>query len=405
MGMIPAGQTQLVTVTPLPIPASGGSVATDYYGAAITVSATIGATMQSYPIQLHQTAQGVILALAQGATAYDFGGVPVGESAEYQLSITNNGNMPAQLGLATATSYFVVADALPDGGTSAPPLVIGPGQPGAAQITFTPTMVQNYTDNLVFNNLAGVPLCAALPSMFSLKGAGTTGVSVTPTDIKFGNVQCNQSPATPVTVQIKNTGAAAHFIPTLGQGTNSYFTLQDSTGTTLVLGNMYPLPQASTVSISVVPKAVVSPATTANDGLADTLAITTDAMGDMQHTVALHETAQGAVLTLTPMTVTTSVAAGQTTFANFTVNNTGNYNVDFTVTTSTNAPGTPNTFTSNLMGGTLSGGGNMPQSGELSIIGPPQGVQYTGWLTLAAASGSILCQDVPPRMPLSVTGQ
>lgn len=405
MGTIPAGQTQLVTVTPLPIPSTNASVATDFYGANLTISATVGAIMQSYPIALHQTAQGVILSLQpQGTTSYSFGDVPLGASNHFQLGILNNGNVPVQLGLSTGTSFFTVAD-VTDAGTSPPPLAIDPGSERGAEITFTPTMVQPYTDALVFSVPSDTPLCAALPMPVTLTGNGKTGVSVSPGTVPFGSVQCNQPAAAPQPVTITNTGAATTFTVELMGASSSPYTLQDSTGTTLTLGTSYPLPSASTVTISVVPKPITSPASTANGGFDDTLTITTQAPSDSPHQVNLQETAQGAIITLSPPSLTMSGLAGTTQFQQFTVGQAGNYPVSFTVTVNP----TP-TFSTTIDGGAsvtgaLPNNNSNPYTGELYAVAPVKGAQATGTLTVTPDPGSVLCQSAPLPMPLSITGQ
>jgi hypothetical protein len=396
-GMIPAGQTQLVTVTPMPIPSSG-NVQPNYYGATLTIAATLADGMQSYPVALHQTAQGAIF--QPNATSVSFNGVSIGETAEYQLTIVNSGNVAAQLGLATGTSFFTVADVLPDGGTTPPPLPVAPGTPSGAQITFKPTMVQPYTDALVFSTAPDVPLCAPLPSSIALTGNGTTGVSVSPATVPFGLVQCNQGAAPPQPVTISNTGAATTFTVQLGQGASSPYTLQDSMGNTLTTGTPYPLPQASQVVIRVVPKPITSPASTAPGAYNDTLTIATMAPMDSPHAVQLQETAQGAIITLQPASIAINGNAGTTQFEGFTVGQQGNYTVSFTVTVNPTS-----TFSTNLPSGSLSGTSGTSVSGQLSAVAPAKMTQVTGTLTVAANAGSILCQDVPPAMPLSITGQ
>lgn len=400
MGMIPAGQTQLVEVQPLAIPATGASVATDYYGASLTISATVGGITQSYPsVSLHQTAQGVILGLQPaGMNSYSFGDVSLGASGNVQLGIINSGNLPVQLGLSTGTSVFTVAD-VTDGGTSSPPLNIPPGMERGAEITFTPTMVQPYTDALVFQVPPGTPLCAAPLMPLTLTGNGKTGIAVSPGTVPFGAVQCNQPAAAPQPVTISNTGNATTFTVQLAGASSSPYILKDSTGATLTQLMPYPLPSASNVVVSVVPKAITSPASTMNGAFNDTLTIMTQAPMDQPHLVNLQETAQGAILTLQPASINMSVAATQTTTAGFTVGNTGNYPVGFTVTPS---PGS--TFSVNQSSGMLAGGTNTSNA-QLIAIGPAKGTQVTGTLTLTPNAGSILCQDVPPPMPLSITGQ
>jgi hypothetical protein len=121
---------------------------------------------------------------------------------------------------------------------------------------------------------------------------------------------------------------------------------------------------------------------------------------DTPHTVTLHETAQGAIFTM-PGPITTS-ASGVSVFETFSVGNTGNQSAGFTLTVVT-TQGPTNTFTSNLLSGTLAPQTTAP--GTLTCVGPDSDAfeQFLGTMTLTPASGAVLCGDVPPATELSVS--
>jgi len=390
MGTIPAGGTQVVQVIPAAIPSAGGEVSQNFYGGTVAIT-TSAPGDSSHVVQLNMSGQGVILKISLTSQAVAFGGVSIGQTGSSQFSVTNVGNVATTVSFATGSAAFSVT----------PSFSIGANEAKAPVVTFSPTMVQPYQDSLITSVPQGTPLCAALPPTIALSGSGTTGVAVQPTNLSFGPVQCNQPAAAFQTVTITNNGAATTYTPTLNLGVNSPYTLADSNGTPLVLGTAVVLGAGpSSATIRVVPNPVKTPSSTAPDALADTLVITTTSASDQPHNISLHETAQGAILTLAPTAVTVNSAV--VAFQSYTVGNTGNYSAGFTITAAT-TQGPANTFTANLTSGTLSSGVGGTQSGQLTIQPPPMGSQYLGTLTLAAAPGAILCQDLPPATPLSVT--
>ena len=413
-GTIPSHLTQNVTINPNPIPQISPVTADLYEG---TVSITTTAQGDSaHIIQLHMTAYGVILTSTEFGQTLDFGGVSIGNKGSTQYSVTNTGNAPASVTFAVGSTNFGIGSA--DGGPAV--FSIPANQSVAPVVTFSPTVVQPYTDTVNATVAPGVPLCAAPPATTLLKGQGSTGVNVQPTDVTFGLVQCGTQPPPFQTITITNTGAAIQYTPTFALGpTNSPYTLADSTGTPIASAVPYNLGAASNTTIQVVPKKINNPANTSVDGYLDTLTIATTGPGDSPHNIKLHETAQGTIFVLTPATVClNNCATGTTLFQPFTVSNNGSLAAGYTLDSVT-TQGPAGTFTlPGLEGGTLSP--NTAQSGEMYVktldctLPDAAGVTCTvaancsnqdlGTLTLTPSTGTILCADVPPPMPLSLNG-
>ncbi|HEY1694644.1 MAG TPA: choice-of-anchor D domain-containing protein [Polyangiaceae bacterium] len=401
-GTVAPGQPETVEVNPVQIPAN--ATPTTNYGGTLTITTTAPGN-PTFPVALNQIVYGAILSSPKlFGQQVDFAGVPIGETRPLSFSISNGGNGDVSLALSVGSTNFAVTDA--DGGPAT--VTVAQGQPPVSVVvTFSPTQVEQYSDTLTTTVTSGAPVCTGAPGNASLTGAGTVGVSIQPTNqtLDFGNVQCGTPAAAPQTITITNTGPTATYTPTFALGANSPYTLADTSNNPITPGQPYPL--GSSVSIQVVPKQITLPANTAAGGYDDTLTIATTASQDQPHAIALKETAQGAIFTLSPATISTSAAPGQTVFPTYQVGNIGNLSAGFTLAAATTV-GAPNTFTPNLTSGNLAQ--NVTENGVLSTIGPPQTAdggnqQYLGTLTLTPVSGTVLCADVPPPMPLSVTSQ
>jgi hypothetical protein len=404
MGTVPALMSQSVTVSPTGIPAIS-AVTPDLYQGTLTITTTAPGD-SGHIVLLHQTAYGVILTSTEFGATLAFGGVSIGQTASSQYSVTNTGNAPTTVSFAVGSTHFAIGTA--DGG--APSFNIAANQSVAPVVTFSPTVVQPYTDTVNTTVMPGTPLCAAPPATTLLTGQGTTGVSVQPTNLDFGLIQCGQPAAAYQTITITNTGTAITYTPSFNLGINSPYTLADNaTGNPIVAGNPVNLGAASSTTIRVVPKQILNPASTAADGYLDTLTITTTGAGDAPHNVSLHETAQGTIFTLQPLSMSLSgIAPGITEFENFTVGNTGSLAAGYTLATAV-SQGPVGTFTlPGLSSGNLSP--NTTEMGVLYVKGPtPEGEAATGseqalgTMTLTPNAGTILCADPPPPMPLSLT--
>ena len=318
-----------MTPKPVPIPSS-----TSANGVGDTLKLTIGPTNTS--IDLKQTAHGAVIRYSI-PTGIDFGNTPIGGSTPINSSfaIANAGNADVPITLT------VTPDPNLDGGASAFTLTTNPTDAAlgltSAQVTFTPTDTVSYSGGV--HVVAGTgPLCDVLPADMPLTGTGTNGViSVTPPSISFGNsgrVDCGTT-ATPQKVRVTNTAnVVVTYTATLGKTNTVYgLSIGAAAATNATITGTIPAAASGTsqfVDINVAPKAI--PATGANmtaDFYADTLDIqTTSTDGNSDNQVALHETANGAILTRTVNSIGFgSVAAGTTGQQQYTFSNTGDVDI------------------------------------------------------------------------------
>jgi hypothetical protein len=364
-GTVAPGETSGFQIVPAPIP-SPSAVTPDLYGGIITIT-TNAPNDTSHVIELHQTARGAIINSTLGTTK-DFGGVFVQQTAAYQFSLTNTGNVPAEIEIKTGSPVFGVV--APDEAGSFP-IVLGANGTAAPQVTFTPAATQSYTDTLVLSIAAdaNTPLCGPLPPNVTLTGSGTNTVRISTSTVDFGLTDCKTTaPARSLTITA--SGQGINYTTALTKGANTPYTISPASGFVAAQGM---------ATITVTAKPIPYPATTTPNGFGDTLTITTDLPGDAAHVVSLNQTARGAVLQFSPLTITTrDSATGHYSFANFTVQNTGNYEGTFAlgdgvdggagVVTNINAPA--GTWSSNLVGGNLLGGSSV--MGTLTVKAPPQ---------------------------------
>lgn len=397
-GTVQPGTSGSFQVVPNPIP-QASAVTADMYAGTVEVTTT-AVNDPVHIIQLHETARGAIIQSTVGGATLGFGAVKVGTTAPLQFSVTNAGNVATTVSFAVGSSVFAVT----------PSASLGPSQTSAPSVSFSPTAVQTYTDTLVTTTTAGVARCAPLPGNTTLTGSGSTAVSVAPSVLNFGLVNCG-SQATYQTVTISNTGPAMSFVPTLGRDQSSPYTLaNDADGSPVPTASPIALGSGSSYTLRVVPSPIVAPAPTAANAFGDTLTITTNSPGDAPHVVQLNETARGAFLSLSPLSL--SVAdnkCNHVTFNNFAVVNSGNVPIGYSVAATARSGAPAGTFSINLSSGSLFGG--QSQAGILEILTPsklnavdggaPVSVQYLGDLVLTPESGT-LCSDPQPKAPLAV---
>src|SRR5262249_46989684 len=150
-------------------------------------------------------------------------------------------------------------------------------------------------------------------------------VSVTPASLNFGLVNCGTT-APYQTITISNTGPAKSFVPTLGKDLTSPYTLaNDADGSPVATTTPIALASAATYTMRVVPVQLTPPASTAANAFGDTLTITTNSSGDSPHVIQLNQTARGAFLSLTPLSIAaTDSTCSHVTFNNFSITNSGN---------------------------------------------------------------------------------
>ena len=175
-------------------------------------------------------------------------------------------------------------------------------------MTFIPTAPVAYPARLSLRT--SDPLCSALPDPIQLTGTGTQGqVSISSAALAFGTdpndplglVNCGAT-GLPRTVHVTNGGNQPVSITglSLGHGAQSPYTLS---GAGAALPHVVPLGGSADVTIT--PRGIPATVPDPNDAslFADTLTITTDAMFDAPHRVALVMQPRGAVITGAPVSL------------------------------------------------------------------------------------------------------
>ncbi len=366
------GGTVVVTVTPAAIPQTS-SVTPNLYGDTLTVTTDVTGDVP-HDIPLRQTAHGAIFALS--ATSIDFGSVPVGVAAGSQFSVTNNGNAPGTLAFAPAQpNLFSLPAAVPVGAAAA----------AIATATFSPPATMSYSDTATITAPSTV-LCQPLPTAsLALAGAGSSAnvVAIAPADLSFGAaglVPCGTQAAAQTLGVTNNSSQVLTLTYALGKGASSPFAV--SGPSTVGIG--------MTATVTVTPAAVPSTASTAVDGFGDSLSITaTGGVVNEGHVVPLHQTAQGAILTLNP----TSLSFKGNQQKNFTVNNGGNLSAPYTLAVGGN---NPSNFSVSPTSATVAALGSVPETVSFS---PPLLGSKSAELTLTTGAG--LCAPLPAALGLS----
>ena len=395
-GTVQPSQTTAVQVIPKPIPATS-AVTDDLYAGTVEITTT-AVNDPVHIINLHQTARGIILKSSIG-TSLDFGGVKILTTATKTFSLTNDGNVPVTAQLSTSSPFAVTST-----------IQLGANDTQAPEISYTPPAAGTNDGTLVITTPlpanGGPARCAPLPANASLKGAGSTQVSVSPSSLSFGLVDCG-STANYQTLTLTNTGPALTFTATFGKDSSSPYTLaNDADGAPLQPATPIAVGAGATYKIRVIPQQVVAPASTAANAFGDTLTLTTTSSGDTPKVVNLNMTARGAFLAISPINIQgTDNVCNHTKFYNFKVENKGNLQGDYTIA-AVPRQGTPaGTFKINLSSGSLIGGGS--QDGVLEMLSAPKSIspgtqQYLGDIVLSPAGGTILCSDAQPKAPLSL---
>ncbi len=373
------GGTVVITVTPVAIP-QASPVTPDLYGDVLTVATDVTGD-PAHDIPLRQTARGAVFAMS--ASSIDFGTVPVGVAAGSQFSLTNTGNAGGALSfvLAQPTIFNLPASVSVAGGGSA--VVTG---------TFTPQAATGYSDTASLSVSASTVLCQPLPvAQLTLAGAGSASnvVAVTPSSLTLGSgglVPCGTQ-ASARTVRVTNSSSqvlALAYALAGGAGSPYSVTGPGTVGT------------GATVTVTVTPAAIPATASTAADAFADTLTITaTGGPVNEAHTVALHQTAQGAVLSFNPAALSFTTGVGGSQTKSFTVNNTGNLAAPYTLTVGGADPGN---FSVNPTSATAGAAGSAPESATFNA--PLLGTRSA---TVSLATSATRCAPLPA--PLALSGQ
>jgi hypothetical protein len=315
-GVVAADGGQLsITVTPLPIP-SMSAVTPNLYGDTLTVTTDISGDLP-HDIALRETAHGAIFAVS--SQTIDFGSVPKGVNQSAQFSITNSGNAAGTLDFALGMSSAFSLPATVN---------VGASSSKQTNAGFAPTMKMSYSDTGTISVPMGTVLCAPLAfNMMTLKGVGTDQnvVDVNPTSLTFGSnglVNCGATATAKTTTVTNNSTQTLTLAYSLALDGGSPYTV--SGPSSVAMGQM--------ATVTVTPKAIPAMSSTTADLYADTLTITaTGTAVNETHTVALHETAQGAILSFNPTSLTITAGNNSSSSQNFTVNNAGNAQASYSL--------------------------------------------------------------------------
>lgn len=381
-GTVAAGDSATLTVT-VTVEASATA------GAALdgVLSVTTNAASGKQDVPLSATASGVTLTLTP--TVASFGVLPVGTAAPaLPLTLTNTGNVPATIDLAQpADAQFSLAWT----GAPAAVTVMPGGAVAGLSAGFTPGGITPSSASAGITVAEAV--CGVSAGAIPMTGQGTNGVvGLSAAELFFGTngrVDCGTQAASK-TLTLTNSGNLAYaWTATLAKGSASAFTVTPESGTVPANGGM--------VTLTIATQAIPAEASTAQDAFGDTLTVVTDAANDVAHPVALHQTANGAVLSFAPALVDFGqVPVDNTSSAPFTVVNDGNTSPMVTLTPD-NAK-----FTLSATGPLAAPGGMAtPVTGTFA---PGASVTpETGLVALSLDPAEPLCAPLPA--PLQVTGQ
>lgn len=389
-GSIPARGTADIPITPAAVPQES-EVTDDLYGGTLKISFPGG---QPIIVKLHQTAQGAIITTNLSGTSVDLGKVQVNTTGTQQITYNNAGNAPATINFALGTPQFTI-----DGDASGT-AKIDAGGLATKKVSFKPTSVQDYTDQLTVSYPSSTVHCKAPPGNISLKGSGASGLTVSPATLDFGQTDCGATGNfLPVTI---SSTTDATFTATLAGGTTKY-TLADGNGNPVTPGATIPFTATAGYTLRVVPKPIPVPADVSSNAFGDKLTITTNAPGDTSpHSIDIKQTAHGAILSLSPSSVTINGTVNQVFNNQITLKNDGNASASYTVAV-TNQDGQsppPNgMFISSLSSGTAPVGST---PGTLTTVLPSQPGTQLAALQLTAP-GAVLCQNLPGKYPLQAT--
>ena len=396
-GNTPGSATVTVTPNDVSTMATPGA-STD----TLTIAPPSGQPGASITINVSLTVTGAVLAF--GTTPGAFQNASSGGGSQTQsLVVTNTGNAPASPTLTVGTQSaaygpFAMSSALSDPITG--------GSMSSAQVTFTPKAGDYNTDtaSLTLAAGAGDVICGALPAALTLTGTGQSGgFQASTSAINFGNngnVACTAvgAQAAAQTFTISNIGNAP-FNWSAGLGkTPSPFSVSPTMGI---------LQPNSMVTITVTPGKIPFPATTTANFYGDTLTIQTTINGDTGHTIALNQTALGAILAFNPATTIDfgNVPISTSVTSQLAVVNSGSAPANVTITESTTSgvgTFTINSSTALTITGLKGGGGSSTVTAGFAPGSTP--TASTGQLALTIDNATLLCAPLPSALPMQGTG-
>lgn len=346
--------------------------------ATLSVTITVpGSAPVTTDIPITETAAGAMLVLEPSIAS--FGQVQLGTSASPQtMTLTNTGNVTTSVLFGSPTdSQFTLTN---DAGTSM--LLPGASFSGlTAEFTPTSSALASATAAIT---ASGSPLCGVAPPAIQLTGQGTSGpIAVQPGSLDFGLVDCGAQAAAQ-SVKLTTTGTSSSWSASLALGALSPYTLSATSGS---------VSSSTPSTITVTPKKVPSTSPVTGDYYADTLTINA---ADGVHTIDLHESAHGAILTASSQSVAFGgINVGKSATSQVVVTNAGNASA--TITTSTS--GAP--FSIAPANATLGGDG---YSTPLSVTFAPTVTGAASGTASIAAAGAVFCAPLPSMVALTGTG-
>ncbi len=194
------------------------------YSGTLTATTSIGSSSFS----VSGSAESSNATVSASPTTISFGGVSIaGGSTSQTVTFTNGGAQSLTVNNATLPAAPFSVSGLPANGST-----IASNSSVTATVTFTPTAVGNFTDNLVLNTSAG-------PSSVPLSGSGgqPPKLQITPLNTNLGNVSLNGTAV--ASFSISNTGGVDLTItkskpPASGVGFTAITSLAE--GTTIPAG-------------------------------------------------------------------------------------------------------------------------------------------------------------------------
>lgn len=252
-----------------------------------------------------------VSAIARGAwlhvtSSLDFGEVPIGGTLDHDVWVQNVGEGPVDV--------EVGAPSDPRFETHVTSFTAAVGK-GAVRGYFRFTaLASGAVDATVPVTYRGA-VCNAPPSPWSLTARGVKGTAVSPGKLDFGFVDC-LSAGTPQTVHVVNSSSNIAIVTVKLPSASSHFTTDAYQAVVTPLGYH---------DFVVTPQTIPLDTPTTPNGLGETLEITTDLPGDYTHVVTLEETANGAVLSMPPLTaVGRRLIDGAQTTVSIPLTNSGN---------------------------------------------------------------------------------
>lgn len=378
-GVVAAGEQLTITVTPAGIPQTS-PVTPGVFSDTLIITTNVPDEDQ-HEIELGQIARGAIFSIA--ATKLNFGSVAMNAEGAAQFSVSNLGNAPGKLIFdIPQIDPFFLPDTEIAGGSS----VVVTGK-------FSPREVASFNSRAGINVGATTVLCLPLPTReLELSGFGIDDpvVAVSPSSLTFGPggmVDCgDQAAAQALTLRSYST-ESLNIEYALDRGEESPFTV-DGPHEMGPNGNM---------KISVIPKTIPTTASTRPDAYGDTLSIL--AIGESfeeMYVVSLFQTAQGAVFSFAPETLSlanSGLLGANAASKSFSVRNDGNILASFTLSLTGSHPGA---FSISPAGSTVGAGAAV--GGSVTL---PAFSKSSRQADLVLSSPDTLCGPSPVKMTLT----